>query len=91
LISVPPLGKFGFAEVTKANRADFEKLFEAKGGPSYCWCMAWRAMADRQHTSNADRKAGMMSRIAAARRSASWPIPTASRSAGARSRRARLI
>jgi GNAT superfamily N-acetyltransferase len=61
----PSSAKLRFAEVTKANRSDFEKLFEAKGGPSYCWCMAWREIADRQHASNADRKAGIMSRIAA--------------------------
>jgi Sortase and related acyltransferases len=22
---------------------DFERLFETKGSPKYCWCMAWRA------------------------------------------------
>jgi GNAT superfamily N-acetyltransferase len=60
-----PLRKLRFAEVTKTNRADFEKFFESKGAPSYCWCMAWREIADRQHASNADRKAGIMSRIKA--------------------------
>jgi GNAT superfamily N-acetyltransferase len=25
---------------------DFERLFEAKGSPKYCWCMAWRATAE---------------------------------------------
>jgi GNAT superfamily N-acetyltransferase len=28
--------------VNKINWNDFEALFEAKGGPKYCWCMAWR-------------------------------------------------
>jgi GNAT superfamily N-acetyltransferase len=32
-----------FRPVTKASWADFEALFEAPGGPKYCWCMAWRA------------------------------------------------
>jgi GNAT superfamily N-acetyltransferase len=54
-----------FAAVTKATRADFEKLFEAKGGPKYCWCMVWRDMPDRQHASNADRKAEMLAHIEA--------------------------
>jgi GNAT superfamily N-acetyltransferase len=61
----PTRSKLRFAEVTPATRADFERLFEAKGGPSYCWCMAWREIDDRQHASNADRKAGMMGRIEA--------------------------
>jgi GNAT superfamily N-acetyltransferase len=30
-------------EVAGETWPDFEKLFEAKGGPSYCWCMAGRA------------------------------------------------
>jgi GNAT superfamily N-acetyltransferase len=25
---------------------DLAALFEARGGPSYCWCMAWRATRD---------------------------------------------
>lgn len=60
-----PTAKLRFAEVTKATQGDFEKLFESKGAPSYCWCMAWRDMTNRQQASNAERKAGMMSRIAA--------------------------
>lgn len=29
-------------EVDAARWGDFERLFEAKGGPKYCWCMVWR-------------------------------------------------
>jgi GNAT superfamily N-acetyltransferase len=54
-----------FAEVTGATQADFEKLFEAKGGPSYCWCMAWRDMPNRQHASTRERKQAMMGRVTA--------------------------
>jgi GNAT superfamily N-acetyltransferase len=54
-----------FAEVTKATRPDFEKLFEAKGGPRYCWCMAWRNMPNREHASNDERKAGIVGMIEA--------------------------
>jgi GNAT superfamily N-acetyltransferase len=60
---MPP--KVSFAEVTTATLADFEKLFEAKGGPRYCWCMAWRNMPNRQHASNEDRKAGIVGMIEA--------------------------
>ena len=35
--------RLAFRPVTKASWADFEALFEAPGGPKYCWCMAWRA------------------------------------------------
>ena len=28
--------------VDKNTWNDFENLFELKGGPNYCWCMAWR-------------------------------------------------
>jgi GNAT superfamily N-acetyltransferase len=57
--------KLSFAEVTKATRADFEQLFESKGGPSYCWCMAWRAVPNRQDASNAERKREMIGRVEA--------------------------
>jgi len=33
------------APVTRETWSDFERLFESKGGPSYCWCMAWRKTA----------------------------------------------
>lgn len=29
-------------EVDAARWGDFERLFEARGGPKYCWCMVWR-------------------------------------------------
>jgi RimJ/RimL family protein N-acetyltransferase len=54
-----------FGEVTQGSRADFEKLFEAKGGPRYCWCMAWRAIANREHAWNDERKAGIVGMIEA--------------------------
>jgi len=43
--------------VTAATWSDFEKLFAAKGSPSYCWCMAWRAMVDdKKQSGRAARK-----------------------------------
>ena len=34
---------------------DFEALFEARGGPKYCWCMVWRRMP--KGASRSDSKA----------------------------------
>jgi GNAT superfamily N-acetyltransferase len=31
-----------FRPVTASNWADFEALFEGRGGPKNCWCMVWR-------------------------------------------------
>ncbi|HVS65322.1 MAG TPA: hypothetical protein VMT85_17665 [Thermoanaerobaculia bacterium] len=44
--------------------SDFERLFENRGGPKYCWCMAWRATPEEvKRTDNASRKAAMVSRV----------------------------
>jgi len=39
--------------VDESTWPDFEALFESKGCPSYCWCMAWRMTKDelKQNTS----------------------------------------
>lgn len=34
--------KLEIHNVTKDRWRDFEELFECKGGPHNCWCMAWR-------------------------------------------------
>ncbi|MGL4574852.1 MAG: GNAT family N-acetyltransferase [Burkholderiaceae bacterium] len=53
-------------EVTAKTWPDFESLFESKGAPSYCWCMAWRATAEeKKGASNAARKQAMKSRVQA--------------------------
>ena len=49
--------------VTAATWKDFEALFESKGAPSYCWCMAWREIENRTTATNADRKAAMRDRV----------------------------
>lgn len=52
--------------VTAERWADFERLFEAKGSPKYCWCMAWRASLDEvKHPDPAHRKAAMAARVEA--------------------------
>lgn len=51
-------------EVTSARWADFECLFEAKGGPKYCWCMAWRSAPEEiKHSDSARRKAALAARV----------------------------
>lgn len=46
--------------VTADNWADFDSLFSARGSPSYCWCMAWRAdHKDPKVDTKAGRKAAM--------------------------------
>src|SRR6202008_3914476 len=43
---------------------DFEALFESRGAPSYCWCMAWRASgADAATMKPPVRKAAIRKRV----------------------------
>lgn len=50
--------------VGKRNWVDFEALFQSKGGPSYCWCMAWR-MTKEELTKNSstNRKKFIQQRV----------------------------
>ena len=57
--------RLDFHEVTPDRWPDFERLFEARGGPKYCWCMVFRAMDRKSTPSNAGRKVAMRGRIAA--------------------------
>ena len=53
-----------FKPVTKARWGEFDALFEAPGGPSYCWCMAWRTPpAEARETRGPQRKPLMQQRI----------------------------
>ena len=53
-----------FKPVTAETVGDFEALFEAKGAPKYCWCMAWRATTEElKDTSSASRKQQMLGRV----------------------------
>ncbi|HEY9010041.1 MAG TPA: GNAT family N-acetyltransferase [Devosia sp.] len=38
--------RLAFKPVSKATGADFVRLFESPGGPSYCWCMWTRITKD---------------------------------------------
>lgn len=55
-----------FAAVTRATADDFVQLFDAPGGPKYCWCMAWRVTRDEaaSHPDGKTRKPLMLQRIA---------------------------
>ncbi len=55
-----------FHPVTPANRADFETLFSAPGGPKHCWCMVWRRTAEEaRDNAPSGRRGQMLARIAA--------------------------
>jgi len=55
-----------FHAVDASRWADFERLFESRGGPRNCWCMVWRATpAEAKRRDGAGRKAAMAERIAA--------------------------
>jgi GNAT superfamily N-acetyltransferase len=55
--------KLSVKPVTRSTWADFERLFEGKGAPKYCWCMAWRPMPDRALADNAARKRALHERV----------------------------
>lgn len=52
-----------FRPVTAARWKDLEALFESRGGPKYCWCMAWRATSERHDMSRMQRKSALRSRV----------------------------
>jgi GNAT superfamily N-acetyltransferase len=55
--------KFTVKPVTSATWPDLEALFEGKGGPSYCWCMAWRPLAARSSADNQARMQALHGRV----------------------------
>ena len=54
-----------FREVTKETWQDFERFFESRGSPSYCWCMPWRDMPvdERKSGGKAARKTAISQRV----------------------------
>ena len=62
----PDAGGYTFHEVDASRWDDFEAVFEARGGPKYCWCMVFRAPPGRSHApDNAAKKAEMQRRVRA--------------------------
>jgi GNAT superfamily N-acetyltransferase len=53
-----------FHEVTSETWGDLEKLFQARGGPSWCWCMVWRDLPPGSSRSEKKaRKPALRSRV----------------------------
>lgn len=53
-----------FKPVTAATKGDFLRLFEAPGGPKYCWCMAFRTTPEETRAlRGAERRPLMLGRI----------------------------
>jgi GNAT superfamily N-acetyltransferase len=56
--------KLTFKPVTAKTVGDFEDLFGARGGPNWCWCMAFRATsAELKDAKSPARKQQMLDRI----------------------------
>jgi GNAT superfamily N-acetyltransferase len=49
-------------EVTDKTWKDFERLFQTKGGPSYCWCMVWRRTAAEDKDADGPGRKKMMAK-----------------------------
>ena len=55
-----------FRPVEAATWGDLERLFESRGGPSYCWCMPYRATPEENRNLDREtRKDGMRARVMA--------------------------
>lgn len=53
-----------FKPVTKENWNEFEGFIESRGGPHYCWCMAWRSNENKKAIpGKAGKKASMKNRV----------------------------
>lgn len=52
-----------FAPVTPDRWPDLARLFEARGGPSYCWCMVWRDMPSAERGDNDAKRDALEDRV----------------------------
>ena len=60
------LDRLKFHAVDQDRWPDFERLFESRGAPKFCWCMVWRATPEEaKHRDGASRKIAMANRVAA--------------------------
>jgi GNAT superfamily N-acetyltransferase len=57
--------RFEVHELDVARWGDFERLFESRGAPKYCWCMAWRATPEERGVPGSERKPLMRARVEA--------------------------
>jgi GNAT superfamily N-acetyltransferase len=54
-----------FREVDRDRWPDFVRLFESRGGPSYCWCMAWRPKPTGSPADGPSRREAMHGQVEA--------------------------
>ena len=62
--SAPWLERLVFRGVDRHSWGDLERLFESRGGPGYCWCMAWRSMPSADRSDREAKKAALRGRVA---------------------------
>ena len=55
--------EYQFKPVDHKTWPDLEKLFEDRGGPSYCWCMAWREIETDKRNDNRAKKNALKSQV----------------------------
>lgn len=58
-----PAPDLAFHPVDTARWPDFVRLFESRGAPKYCWCMASRATKQEVRLAGADRKPALHARV----------------------------
>ncbi len=49
-----------FLAVDRGRWSDFEALFEARGSPHYCWCMAWRSASKETRSATGPARKAML-------------------------------
>lgn len=54
---------YHFKPVDRKTWPDLEKLFEDRGGPKYCWCMAWRELDNARRNDNKAKKEALKSQV----------------------------
>jgi len=57
-----PVDRLRVREVDRDGWRDLVRLFEAPGGPKYCWCMAWRPMVNRTREDGSRRRRAALQR-----------------------------
>ncbi|MDH3579317.1 MAG: hypothetical protein OEM91_01660 [Hyphomicrobiales bacterium] len=63
-----------FRAVTRQTWSDLARLFEARGGPHYCWCMAWRKRPPEAKRGDASARKAVLKSALEARVNAGTPI-----------------
>lgn len=56
------LDRLTFIEVDRTRWRDLAALFEARGGPKHCWCMAWRPMVARSRRAGSEHRRSALQR-----------------------------